>query len=1207
MRALTPDQERAADRRRGSLLLSAGAGSGKTSVLVERFVRAVHEDGVAPGRILAITFTDRAAAELRDRVRERLRGLGDRELARDSERAPIGTVHAFCARILRAHAVAIGVDPGFEVLDEGLAADLRERAFATALRGLLDSGGGPAVDLVAAYGADRVQGAILAAYDALRTRGEREPRLPAPPADADLAAAGRRLVRAVALAREEIREAVGGGVLAASAERALEALDCAAAVADAAGGHPPPGPGAFAALTLPGAGGAVAGGACGGYREALDAYAQVCADRHAVAALRLLDELLERFDRAYATAKHERGALDFDDLEIEASRLLEGDEALRRSWAARFELVMIDEFQDTNPRQMRILRALERDNLFTVGDEFQSIYGFRHADVGLFRERRAALAARGSTLELADNFRGRPELLAAVNAVFVPAFGPDFTPLAAGREALASAGEPLVELLVTDQRGWEDPLVDPSPGLPQAARWRQAEARLLAQRIGELLDEGVAAPGEVAVLLRATGDVPVFARALEDTGIATLIADGGGYWSGPEVLDLLAYLRTLANPLDDVALYGALASPLVGASSDALALLARARGSGRPWPALMRLFGGPTPAGEELEALRTSFSEADVAALTAFLALVRRERRLVARRGVDTLLRRVVRETGYDAHLLGLPFPERRRANVDKLLRLARRHEHGEGGGLRGFLDHAERRRAGAAREPDAPVADADSDAVRVMTIHAAKGLEFDVVAVADLGRQGRGDPPDLLLDGERIGLRLATLDGSAPVATLAFAALRDERLAAEAEEERRILYVAMTRARERLLLSGAVNPERWPAPRPTAPALGWLGPALAEDLPARLSSEQPVIDLHPPGAPGVTVRCRLNAPATVGAVLRARTPRLQEARAPGDGTPPARPPELARLEAGAPVPAPRAGSGALSYTALAEYERCGYRYYLERVLGLPPDDRLPAGVRPSARSGALPGRVRGSLVHRLLETFDFRRPAGPGAERVAALAAELGAAPAPDELAEIARLVAAVADTELGARLASAPRVRREHPFGFSLGDDLPLVSGVVDLIAHEMGGGCLIVDYKSDRVGGDDLGPLTERDYGVQRRVYGLAALRGGALTVDVVHWYLQRPTEPVTVRYTAADDARLTAELRERAGAVVAGHYPVSSRPHRELCLACPGRRALCSHPPSATLGPAPDAAPVVQRDDDPIVARSGAEASGSGGASVGRERA
>ncbi len=241
-------------------------------------------------------------------------------------------------------------------------------------------------------------------------------------------------------------------------------------------------------------------------------------------------------------------------------------------------------------------------------------------------------------------------------------------------------------------------------------------------------------------------------------------------------------------------------------------------------------------------------------------------------------------------------------------------------------------------------------------------------------------------------------------------------------------------------------------------------------------------------------------------------------------------------------------------------------------MLGLPQDERLPVALRRTEHVEDLPARVRGSLVHRLLETLDFRRPQAPAEEEVIALAAELGARPTSEEAAEIARLVVAVAGTELGERLASAARTRREHPFAFSLGADRPLMTGIVDLIAHEMGGRCLIVDYKSDRVGDADLAALTERDYGIQRCVYGLAALRGGALEVDVVHWYLQRPAEPVSVRYVAQDDDRLTAELRERAAAVTAGLYPVSERPGRDLCLTCPGRRALCSYPPSVTLAPA-----------------------------------
>ena len=159
-RMLTKEQEQAVKRRREPLLLAAGAGSGKTSVLVERFVRAVREDGVAPGRILAITFTERAAGELRERVRARFVELGEREAARDTEAAFVSTFHGFCARLLRVHPLAAGLDPDFEILDEGLAARLRGQAWTAALRGFLEGERGDAVDLVAAWGADRVRAMV---------------------------------------------------------------------------------------------------------------------------------------------------------------------------------------------------------------------------------------------------------------------------------------------------------------------------------------------------------------------------------------------------------------------------------------------------------------------------------------------------------------------------------------------------------------------------------------------------------------------------------------------------------------------------------------------------------------------------------------------------------------------------------------------------------------------------------------------------------------------------------------------------------------------------------------------------------------------------------------------------------------------------------------------------------------------------------------
>jgi ATP-dependent helicase/nuclease subunit A len=185
MRTLTEEQREAVRRRSESLLVSAAAGSGKTSVLVERFVAAVREDGVAPGRILAITFTERAAGELRERVRDRLLELGERQAARDTEAAFIGTFHGFCARLLRAHPFAAGLDPDFAILDEGLSARLRELGFQGAVRDFLAGAGAPALDLVAAYDVDRVRSMIEQVYLELRSRGQMLPRLPvaAPPAD----------------------------------------------------------------------------------------------------------------------------------------------------------------------------------------------------------------------------------------------------------------------------------------------------------------------------------------------------------------------------------------------------------------------------------------------------------------------------------------------------------------------------------------------------------------------------------------------------------------------------------------------------------------------------------------------------------------------------------------------------------------------------------------------------------------------------------------------------------------------------------------------------------------------------------------------------------------------------------------------------------------------------------------------------------------
>ncbi|MGH2868433.1 MAG: UvrD-helicase domain-containing protein, partial [Solirubrobacteraceae bacterium] len=859
----TAEQSWAIEHRRGDLLLDAGAGSGKTSVLVQRFVADVLEDGIDVSAILTITFTEKAAAELRDRIRTRLRERGAFEQARATEGAFISTIHGFCARVLRSGALAAGLDPGFVVLDSDQSEPLADAAFDSAL---LDfAGAGPdAVKLVADYGAPALRSAIRSVYAQLRSRGELHPSLPPGPAPP-----GPETAQALAAAaRALIGELAAISAPGAKVQDALGRLErCQATLAG-----PEPWPAELDRVKLPGNGAALSTDACVAYAQALHAYRQACADRAALPVRDLMDQLLVSFGRHYAQGKAAVSGVDFEDLELLARELLSRRQDLRRQYAERFERIMVDELQDTNRVQLELIEAIARDNLFTVGDAQQSIYRFRHADVELFEARGARLEDRGARATLLTNFRSHPEILDVLNVGFAAALGERFRPLVAGRPS-ATRGEqtdaedgggqePRVELLLVDKGAdWE------LEGL--AAPWRLAEARALAQRVAELVAAGTA-PGQVVVLLRASTDMRAYERALEREGLPTYVIGGRGYWSHPQVLDLVAYLRVLANSLDEEALYTVLASPLVGASLDALVVLGGvAREQARdPWAVLTAADGEPG-----LEAL----SDQDRAALSEFAAWCPAERLHASRLGVDDLIDRALERSGYDLSMLALPGGQRRLANVRKLMRLGREHERQHGLDLRGFLRLAAERaagRAGSSREGEAPVEGEGLDAVRLMTIHRAKGLEFHTVCVADLGRSAR--PPYEVLrvsaDG-RLGLRLSRSGVGGRVSALGFDALGAEDRDAEEREERRLFYVAMTRAQERLVLSGATRFEGWTtATRNGGGTVAWVAPAFVPELGARVAEGSQTIDLG--GA-----RLELNLHAGPGSA------------APEPATPPAAPP----------------------------------------------------------------------------------------------------------------------------------------------------------------------------------------------------------------------------------------------------------------------------------------------------------------------------
>ncbi|ADB50231.1 UvrD-helicase domain-containing protein [Conexibacter woesei] len=1168
-------EQRAAIEHAGGLLLTANAGSGKTSVMAERFVRAVLHEGVEVTRILAITFTEKAASELKERVRRRFEALGEPERARATEGAWVSTIHGFCARLLRTHPLAAGIDPRFSVLDEHGARQLAVGAFDAALDALAEEHGTAALELIAAYRPADLRSAILDVHGELRSRGEEQPSLPQPrpaalePKRVALAIARVQAEAEVAVARDG-RSVFRARLALAECERLLER------VAAASAGDPgyAPSPGEVARLALPRNGRALAGEGCEGYRTALQAYVDACADAHAVPVHGLLDALLRGFGRRYAEAKQRASAVDFEDLELRANRLLREHEELRARYAERFVHVMVDEFQDTNPLQLELLERIAGERLFTVGDELQSIYGFRHADVELFRRRRKALAEHGAAASLATNFRSHAEILETLNVAFAPRFGESFTPLVAGREERADAlpvAGPRVELLVVDVRAdWANAGLLPEGMAAPAPLWRVAEARALAARVRELLDGGRRA-GDVVLLLRATGDLAVYERALTDLAVPTYVIGGRGYWAQQQVRDLVAYLGVLANPRDGVALQSLLASPLVGLSSDGLVqVVAAARASRRegeppdPWWVLTE--------GRELLARLAPDDAERVEELRAWLPA---ERATAPRHSLESLLDRVLDQTGYDVELLRLPSGARRLANVRKLMRLAREFEAEEGRDLRGFVDMVMELGGGLEssreqdRESEAPVEGEALDAVRLMTIHRAKGLEFPVVCVADLGRGSPAAGSDVVRVGRdgRVGIKLKTLDGSAPRPALAYRPIGEARARAESDEEARLYYVAMTRAREQLILSGAVPTEPWPEPKLGAPAITWIGPAFVPEI-ARLAA--------PDGEPSGVVSNEGQAVAY--SVVRPGAAALAPSLAGSEGdrgrvlsharerTPAGR---RAHVRARATRPIGDGGGTAppvatLSYTSLADHARCGYRFYLERVLRLPPVDDAPRGR--GGRHG-LAASTRGVIAHALLEQVDFVRAQPPDAELVRRAAVRAGADPTAEELDEIRGLVVRFLASPLRERLASARDLRREQAFSFAL-DELPLV-GVFDAIARE-GNRTLIVDWKSDRLEGADPGETVARAYGLQRAAYALAALRDDAQEVEVVHCFLERPDAPVGATFRRQDAPALEDELRSRAQRVIERDFAVAEDPQPRVCDGCPGRGTLCSWPLERTFG-------------------------------------
>ena len=1182
---LTPAQLRALDVAR-SAAVTAGAGSGKTSVLVLRYVKALECDSAAGVRnVLAITFTERAAAEMKGRARdaiERKIAAGEnparwRPILDDFDRAAISTIHSFCASLLREHPIEAGVDPLFDVLDDVGSSLLRDRAAADALQAAAEEGGQPARDAEAVlrrFGRRTTHEALLLLLDRHEAADGWARRF----ANADPG----EIQRIVTQSAEEVRrlrakalfhpdriarlDAVScsnaGDRLEQLRREALDRLAWAAANPD----HPDVlGVLAFLSEIKLNVGGKAGWPECGrdGCKELLKAirddakalagltYGEV--DANAAPALRGLAALCLRAKALYERAKGDGRVLDFDDLQLRALGLLRDDRGgIRAELHRQFHAVLVDEFQDTDATQWEIIRqvvaspdgTIPPGRLFIVGDPKQSIYGFRNADVRVFSAVASTIIEPSDLVEMDDNFRAAPAPIAFVNRVMAglmgasgESFDPPYRELVGRRtDALPGSVTLLLARRPDPQDGEDDesakPIVDA----------HEMEADMAARQIAWFIrsqapvwDRDASAPrparwSDAAILMRSRTRLALFEEALRRHDIPFAVLGGLGLFEQQEVLDLASVLRFLLHQGDNIALAAVLRSPLAGLSDDALHHVSRAQG-GTLWA--------------KLQAADESAVPGDAPAMHRARLLLHKWLRRARRLPTAELLAAVVEESGAWGAVAAGERGRQAVANIQKIIAIARGLPD-----LAAFVEHLNRLVQTGMDEGEAQIELEQSDAVRVLTVHAAKGLEFPIVCVVNTSATTRTDTTLPVLVDRDLGFGIkARAPDESFADTLARRLVCEQRSREEKAESVRLLYVAATRARDHLVVSGSLQGSG-------ARSGTWL----------RWIAEQTGLDLgHPEPFAGVGV---LTSPDEIpvygpdhglgpGELLE----RYREAEAAlgSQGPPPAL---LEPIPSAPPLPS-------FAPTALERYLACPSSYFLTEVLGVPQGGKLSEEMPEPARifrGGGL-SLVTGTVAHRLFEEIAAITLGGErdAIERYLS-EEEVADGRQREEIIESVRaMAAAFRASPFGRRVLAAAEHYSELPFVVPIGRGI--VSGKIDLLYRDAGR-WEILDYKTDDI--DEAGlPARCARYEPQLLLYSLAAGKLLGCPPPDAWLYFARLDRPV--RLAAGPDAAAGFErtIADAIDRILAGDFePRGACPSASCAL-----HDWCDHAAGAIQTPGP----------------------------------
>jgi ATP-dependent helicase/nuclease subunit A len=1069
-----------------SMVVTAGAGTGKTYVLVRKYIDLLETRGVRVPEILALTYTEKAAAEMKERIRAGLSGRSGQFWERANEEflvAPVQTFHSFCAQILREFPIEAGLEPGFAVLDEQQMARIHEESFESLITTPGDGTSHDAlVRVLSIIEPGTLRGMLLAMY--AKRREYRE----------FFTALAKNENAIVLIWQEKVhafRDAEIVGLLGNREFASLVAKISAFAVAydgvdDKAAFYlteirpflehlvPSSGPAAFCesvdTLLTKKMGNVGSkknwqGSDLEEFKAArkrliaiLEQKEWLCwltvepSDPLVTRSLRLLSDLsfvFARYLELVDEAKSGIGGLDFSDLILHARRLVTEDRQLVATHLAkRFRYILVDEFQDTDPAQFEIVLALVgnpgpgTDSLFIVGDPKQSIYLFRDADVTRFKEAQLIVdtTCQGKVVNLDTSFRSTGPVLELANFLFSRLFASAEKPWEFGYEPVNCSDARkehtgFVELMLVTKE-------DTGPAT------KRAEATMVARRVQslvagspaevyeELSDRSFvkrpARYGDIVILLEQRTNLSYYLAALARYGVPYYVHGGTGFYGRQEIFDLYSIFSFLENRHDDVSLLGTLRSPYFGLKDTELFYIAH-NYKGTLWEKLCQSAdakkSGPAARARDL--------------LSAWQLYTRRI-------GLSSLFRKILGDSGIYAVYGALPEGVQMLANIEKLAGIVRSREEKESYAISDLIRDLRRSMEDEEREGEAPLDALAENAVNIMTVHAAKGLEFPIVIVPDMGTGFRERFGQIMIgdDTRLVGIRVPNPKDDYTLAdSPVLAALREMQREKERAEKKRLLYVALTRARDHLIMSGT-QPEDLLVPSAFAKTrIEWVTAALGITRDAITAGERRLDTGN-----GTSLKLMiLSRPEQIPAEVSEKTAKRIDL-----------PEDLKESHGTRPVPAPEPESRPKIIT-VSEFEK-------EKQGG-----KIPVRVvRESRYLSGVPGETKGTIIHEVLRGRDAKTVL--------------------EEFGEYSEEHVRQCEEIRAVFLASDLMKRAKRSFcelAFVVTYEGRLISGKIDRLCELDDGSWVVIDYKSEAVSPEEYALVAE-EYRVSMAVYCEAARR-------------------------------------------------------------------------------------------------------------------